>query len=92
MSRIEEALKQVAEMTPDEGFNLCGLDDYGSPDEQGLYLIDHFDTQEEAEAAKEERTAEDPDLRFFVYGPPQDAAPPKPSPAQAFMAGQSEEG
>jgi hypothetical protein len=87
MPSIDDILKQIDDMTPDKGFNLCGLDDYGKPDEQGLYLIGNFASEEEANAELEKRQKENPDERFFVYGADE---PEPPSPVKAFMAGQPE--
>ena len=84
---IKRAQKQVEEMTPEKGFNLCGLDDMGSPLEQGLFLIGNFATIEEANVALGERQAESPGEVFYVYGPEEK----KTSPVRDFMAGQSEE-
>ena len=88
MSFIEKALEEVAQMTPEKGFKLVGLDDFGDPTEQGLFLIGNFATAEEAEAELKKLQQEDPDERFFIYGAPEQAAV---SPAKAFMAGQPEE-
>lgn len=88
MDFIERALKQIEEMTPESGFNLVGLDDYGPPDEQGLYFIANFSSQEEAEAEKAKREKANPDVNYYVYGAP---AAKSPSPAKAFMAVRKEE-
>lgn len=66
---IEEAQKQIEEMTPKKGYNLCGLDDYGSPDEQGLYLIGNFASKEEAQAELDKRQQENPEVRYYIYPP-----------------------
>lgn len=85
---IMRAQKEVEQMTPDKGFNLCGLDDFGDPTEQGLYLVNNFATEEEANAEMAKLQEKDPEERFYVYGAPAKAAP---SAAKAFMAGQTEE-
>jgi hypothetical protein len=68
MNSVDKLLAHKAEMTPKKGFNLVGLDDYGSPDEQGLYLVAHFDSKSDAEAEKASREKLDPDQKYFVYG------------------------
>ncbi len=39
--------REIEDYTPDQGFNLVGIDPHGMPGES-LYLIGHFDTYEEA--------------------------------------------
>ncbi|HJU14620.1 MAG TPA: hypothetical protein VJ792_09220 [Candidatus Nitrosotalea sp.] len=41
-------------LTPDSGFNLCGID-YFEPFGRRLYLIDHFERYQDALKAKKEK-------------------------------------
>ena len=47
-----EALKEVQEMIPTTGYNVCTLDDFSRPGEK-LTLEDHVDTEEQARKIKE---------------------------------------
>jgi len=87
MNQIERAMEQVEQMTPEKGYNLVGVDDYGDPDDQGLYLIGNFATPEEADTELAKRQAANPDVRYYVYG----ASDKKSGAVIAFMAGQPEE-
>jgi hypothetical protein len=51
MSLMDGIDLEIRIFTPPSGFNLVGLNDYELPGEQ-LYLIAHFSTIEEAEAAQ----------------------------------------
>lgn len=51
---IENIEKQKVEFTPENGFNLVGIDYFGDPDGQ-LYLVEHFDMYQDALKAKKER-------------------------------------
>jgi hypothetical protein len=64
---VKKALAAMEKMTPKEGFNLVGVDDFEPPGEE-LFLIGHFDTKDEAEAAKAERLRENPDAVMHIYG------------------------
>jgi hypothetical protein len=64
---IEKMLALKEKLTPDEGFNLVAVDDFEQLGED-LFLVDHFDSLEAAEAAQAERRAENPDEKTFVYG------------------------
>lgn len=66
---IRKALEEKESMTPKAGYNLVGLDDFGRPDEQGLYLIGNFPTEEEANREKARRQEQNPSIKYFVYGP-----------------------
>ena len=68
MPTMKEALDQQAELTPEEGFNLVGIDTYGDPDEQGPYIVNHYDTREAAEKSKAAREKDDPETTFYIYG------------------------
>lgn len=51
---IENIERQKIEFTPEDGFNLVGIDYFGDPDGQ-LYLVEHFDMYQDALKAKKER-------------------------------------
>jgi hypothetical protein len=67
MNSITKILAQKAEMVPESGHNLAGLDDFGKPDEQGLYLIANFTTLEEAQVEKASREHKNPGQRYYIY-------------------------
>lgn len=70
MSFIQKALKEKKALTPKKGFNLVGVDTFGAPDEQGLFLVDHYDDKAEAEAELEKCEARNPHhVKFYIYGP-----------------------
>ena len=56
--------KEKKEFTPDNGFNLVGIDYFGDPDGQ-LYLIEHFDMYQDALEAKKDR--KNPEEYFILY-------------------------
>lgn len=53
---------QKIKLTPDNGFNLVGIDYFTEPNGQ-LYLIEHFDKYQEALEAKKNRKNTD---EFFI--------------------------
>ena len=67
MGFVEKALKEKKKMTPETGYNLVGLETFGSPEEQGLYFISHFEEESEAEAEKTKREKEHPGEKYYVY-------------------------
>ena len=69
MGYFEKALKEKAALTPKTGYNLVGLDTFGSPEDQGLYLVDHYDEKADAEAELARRKEANPDITYYVYGP-----------------------
>lgn len=66
-SWVKTAQEQRKKFTPKKGFNVVAVDDYEMPGE-GLYLVAHFDTREEAEKAAKEHTKKRGETAF-VYGP-----------------------
>lgn len=66
---VRKALEEKAAMTPETGYNLVGLDDFGLPEDQGLYLIGNFATEGEANREMARRKEENPSGKYFVYGP-----------------------
>ncbi len=61
-SDILEKEKQA--LTPDSGFNLVGIDPFGSTGNK-LYLIEHFERYQDALKAKKER--DNPDEYLILY-------------------------
>lgn len=59
--------KEKRELTPENGFNLVGIDYFENPEGQ-LYLIDHFDMYQDALNAKKNRKT--PDEFFVLYKGP----------------------
>lgn len=51
-------------LTPDSGFNLCGID-YFEPLGRRLYLIKHFERYQDALKAKKER--DNPEEYLILY-------------------------
>lgn len=70
MNSVDKILAQKAEMTPESGHNLVGLDDFGKPEEQGLYLVANFASMAEAETEKATREHNNPGQRYFIYSAP----------------------
>ncbi len=56
--------KEKEKITPNNGFNLVGIDYFGDPKGQ-LYLIEHFDMYQDALDAKKNRT--NPDEYLVLY-------------------------
>jgi len=48
---VMERSKAMERFVPDKGFNVVGVDSFEEPGDE-LYLIGHYATREEAEAAK----------------------------------------
>ncbi len=51
-------------LTPEEGFNLVGIDYFESPGNQ-LYIIEHFERYQDALNAKKER--KNPEEYYILY-------------------------
>ena len=56
--------KQKMKLTPENGFNLVGIDYFSEPDNQ-LYLVEHFEMYQDALNAKKDR--KNPDEYFVLY-------------------------
>ena len=56
--------KQKKELTPDEGFNLVGVDYFGESGEQ-LYIVKHFESYQNA--LNEKKDKKNPDEYFILY-------------------------
>lgn len=59
---IQEKEKQA--LTPESGFNLVGIDPFGSAGNM-LYLIEHFEKYQDALNAKKQR--DNPDEYLILY-------------------------
>jgi len=57
MTYVEESVKEVNEMIPKDGFNVCYFDDFADAGEK-LTLIKHCETREEAEEIVKEHEDE----------------------------------
>ena len=57
MTYVEESIKEVNEMIPEDGFNVCYFDDFADAGEK-LTLIKHCETREEAEEIVKEHEDE----------------------------------
>lgn len=62
---IDEVLAEKAAFRPAQGFAVVGLDTYGAPDEQGLFLVAVVATPEEVEEIISERGGDE--TQYFVY-------------------------
>ena len=60
----EEIEKQKEEFTPENGFNLVGIDYLENPNGQ-LYFIEHFDLYQDALSAKKNRKKQED--YFILY-------------------------
>jgi hypothetical protein len=52
---------------PASGFAVVGIDTYGHPDDQRLYLCGQFASVEEAKAELQRRKSKSPDEAYYVY-------------------------
>lgn len=60
----KELNKAKKELTPENGFNLVGIDYFGEPQGQ-LYFIEHFEMYKDALEAKKNR--KNPDEYLILY-------------------------
>lgn len=68
MSDLDARLAHKRQFIPKQGYGLVGLDDFERPGEE-LYLVGHFGSREEAEAARCQRLSDDADEILYIYGP-----------------------
>jgi hypothetical protein len=73
MSGLEDAHAEIRKFTPEEGFNVVGVDAFERPGE-ALYLVGHYATRHEAQAAARAHEASSGD-RAHVYAPPRSPGP-----------------
>lgn len=66
---VKKAIAAQEALIPESGYNLVGIDTYGSPDEQGPYLAGHYKDEAKAIAEKAAREAENPHVTYHIYGP-----------------------
>jgi hypothetical protein len=62
---LDEVLQEKQALRSLQGFNVVGLDSYGAPDEQGLYLVGNVATPEEAKQLIQERAGDE--TQYFIY-------------------------
>jgi len=67
--KTKKALEAKRKLTPESGYNVVGVEEYGDEDDQGLYLVGHFEDEAAATAEKARRESVNPDSRYYVYGP-----------------------
>lgn len=65
---LEAMRKDKKKWIPTDGFNVVGVDDFEDPGEQ-LYLVGHYATREEAQAALKKFQDRNPGHMAHVYGP-----------------------
>ncbi len=66
---MDRAMAQVAELTPEVGYNVVAIDDFKyAGDDDALYLVGHYTDEAEAKKAAAEHAAESGDTTH-VYGP-----------------------
>ena len=65
---LEAMRKDKARFIPATGFNVIGVDDFEDPGEQ-LYLIGHYETEDQAKAALKEWQGRNPGEATHLYGP-----------------------
>ena len=63
-----ERVRAMDRFIPNEGFNVVGVDSFEEPGDE-LYLIGHFATREEAEAARATAERENPMEKVHIYEP-----------------------
>lgn len=80
LDKILEAKKRV---TPEQGFNVVGIDTYEMPGEEP-FVIGHYDTVEEANAMVTAYKQSYPDTPVYVYGVQAAEQPVQKSSAQKF--------
>lgn len=66
-SDIDMRLRAIDQMTPAQGFNVVGVDDYEDPGEE-LYLVGHTETMEEAQELVDQRKRNNPQETLHIYG------------------------
>lgn len=68
--QLKAMMDQMDALTPKEGYNLVGLDDYEEPGDQ-LFLIGHYKTHARALAAQSDHNRRNKDVKTYIYGPPE---------------------
>ena len=68
MDTVMERVKAMDRFIPREGFNVVGVDSFEEPGDE-LYLIGHYATREEAEAARANAERENPMEKVHIYEP-----------------------
>jgi len=65
---LKEAIENMAAFVPVDGFNVVGVDDFESPGEQ-LYLVEHVDTEKEAQEVLNAFKTHHPEVEAYIYAP-----------------------
>lgn len=66
LAKIDALKKQCI---PKEGFNLVGVDTFAIPGSgEEVYVVGHYNTAQEAQAAQQQNQAANPHELYFVYG------------------------
>lgn len=72
---MDKALAQVAELTPEIGYNVVAVDAFAfAGDDDALYLVGHYRDEDDAYKARAEHEAETGD-KTYVYGPKKKTKP-----------------
>jgi len=61
---IMQALAEKQALRPQVGYNVVGVDDFGDPEDQGLFLVGSVATPEEA---KQLVAAQEGDGPYYIY-------------------------
>jgi len=62
---FDAAMKEKEKFTPAQGFNVVGVDNFGTPGD-ALYLVGNFESEQEAQTAIDERQPGSED-KFYIY-------------------------
>jgi hypothetical protein len=65
---IDKMLDAKERMTPTEGFNLVGVDEYEEPGDE-LYLVGNFLSKNAANLERQRRLKENPTEKLHIYEP-----------------------
>lgn len=74
-SMIDAVLRLKGKLIPKRGFNVVGIDGFSQPGDDDLYIVGHFETRAEAEAALAHEVAQQPrgpsaiPNKFYIYEP-----------------------
>lgn len=67
---FDKMLEAKKAAMPKSGFNLVGVDKFERDPSDALYVIDHYDSREEADDALARRAEANPDETLYIYGAP----------------------
>ena len=83
-SMMGKMLAAKQRFIPKRGFNVVGVDTFEMPGEE-LYLIAHYDSEEEANASQQAYQQAHPDVPVYVYGPEGEEGATPEQPVQKAM-------